>query len=600
MRKGLFYLFVIPNLLFLLAGCSQDATKSPNILLILIDDMGYNDLAINNQNPQIQTPNLDALAREGVRFTRHYASSVCSPSRAALLTGQYPARHGFYPVGRGISPQANTLPRTLSDAGYLSWHIGKWHVGEELPEAWPQAQGFQHWFGFLNRRHLENSQERSTSAYDDPWLVLDGDPAKQYTGHLNDILTDKTLEVINDASGEDRPWFMNLWYFAPHSPSIPARRFAQLYPEDQAGRYRALLHQLDHNIGRILDTLKAFGQYDNTLIIAVSDNGGTNRAIDNNFPFSGTKFTLDEGGVRTPFIMKWPGRVSGGQVISEPVAIFDLFPTILSIAGLPPVPARDGVDLSNLKVPERQLFWAFASQGREGFAVLSSGGRWRLQRRLPWIDDTVLIDTQANEGAGAFVEQAEIQEGLYQAYLNWHREVHRLKLQLHRSDSGSWALTGDDFQRTPGSGGYSFAIEFSDQFQGQLVSQEKTWSLRREAAGSIIADFQGIEIKGSPESGRACHSMLLSGDFSRGDIWGEVEPSVQLRLYLDGQEVAQVSAERALDQDYTGAPTIIGNARAPKHSWGEPVILNIAVEASPVWTAQSIDARLCDPKSQQI
>ncbi|MBK6511633.1 MAG: sulfatase-like hydrolase/transferase [Haliea sp.] len=125
----------------------RDDTK-PNILLIMADDLGYNDLAINNDNTQIDTPNMDQLARDGVRFTRHYASTVCSPARAALLTGYHPERLGYLPNGRGISPAIETLPERLQQEGYTTWHIGKWHIGDLERTAWPDHQGFYHWFGF--------------------------------------------------------------------------------------------------------------------------------------------------------------------------------------------------------------------------------------------------------------------------------------------------------------------------------------------------------------------------------------------------------------------------------------------------------------------
>jgi hypothetical protein len=125
------------------------AKAKPNILLVMVDDLGFNDLAINNDNTAIHTPNLDQLARDGVRFTRHYAHAVCSPARASLLTGQYSERLGYLPNGRGISSDVTTLPEQLLSLGYNTWHVGKWHIGDLQPESRPENQGFDHWFGFV-------------------------------------------------------------------------------------------------------------------------------------------------------------------------------------------------------------------------------------------------------------------------------------------------------------------------------------------------------------------------------------------------------------------------------------------------------------------
>ena len=225
----------------------------------MVDDLGFNDLAINNGNTGIDTPRLDQLAREGVRFTRHYASMVCSPARVSLLTGLFPER--IFPVGKGISPEIVTLPEVLKEEGYTTWHIGKWHIGDLQRESWPDRQGFDHWLGFLSQwrlvgTHKDGELQYEEPTYKNPWLESDTEPGRKHQGHLETILTTKAIQVISDLNKAGAPWFVNLWFYAPHSPMQPASEFAKKYPNDRAGRYRALVNQLDTNIGQILDHLE--------------------------------------------------------------------------------------------------------------------------------------------------------------------------------------------------------------------------------------------------------------------------------------------------------------------------------------------------------
>ena len=202
--------------LLIICGYSLDrlldlSPIKPNILVIMVDDLGYNDLAINNDNTDIDTPHMDQIARDGVRFTRHYATVVCSPARAAFLTGMYPERLGYIPNGPGISPEIITLPERLKEAGYTTWHIGKWHIGDLERTAWPDYQGFDHWFGFLNQwrlagLHVDSELQMTTPRYNDPWLEGDAESGRFFPGHLENILTDKAIEVISDLQAAQTPW----------------------------------------------------------------------------------------------------------------------------------------------------------------------------------------------------------------------------------------------------------------------------------------------------------------------------------------------------------------------------------------------------------
>ncbi|MCZ6829302.1 MAG: sulfatase-like hydrolase/transferase, partial [Gammaproteobacteria bacterium] len=282
----------------LLASCGTEKER-PNILLIVLDDFGYNDLAINNGSDS-PTPTLDQLAREGLRFTRHYTESSCSPSRIALLTGRYPASLGFHPLGSGLAREVETLPDVLSAHGYSSHMIGKWHAGDAHRESRPEFQGFDHWFGFMSQLYLAGPHHdgvytRGPPTYLNPWLENENGDLRQYPGHLTELLTGHALKVMQS---EKEPWFIYLSYYAPHTPLQPGVDYAGQFSDDARGKYQALKSQLDTNIARVFKQLRDSGQWDNTMVLVVSDNGGTGAAYPSNIPFAGVKAGYEEGGVR--------------------------------------------------------------------------------------------------------------------------------------------------------------------------------------------------------------------------------------------------------------------------------------------------------------
>ena len=216
-----------------LGSCASTTRDAPNVLLILVDDLGFGDLGANGAL-ESHTPQMDRLAGEGARFTRHYADSSCAPSRAALLTGRHPARAGFRPRGRGLPAEVTTLPELLRERGYATRHLGKWHLGgtgiwglDASPaSALPSAHGFDHWFGFLDSILLlgpdpETAKAQTRFRYRRgrnfwPWLLGSDAPGTYYREHLTDLLTERAVEFIR--SPHEGPWFLNLWYFAPHGP----------------------------------------------------------------------------------------------------------------------------------------------------------------------------------------------------------------------------------------------------------------------------------------------------------------------------------------------------------------------------------------------
>ena len=348
----------------------------PNILLIVLDDAGYGDIAgfASSQAPT-PTPTLKQLGDEGVRFTRFYADSTCRPARISLLTGQQASRVAMSPDFYGISPELETLPEKLQQAGYSTQLIGKWHLGDTTQLSSPSAQGFDHWFGFLSQFVLRGPNERGEivphrPTYTNPWLQTDDEAPQQYAGHLEDILADHVVENIRSLKKSAKPWFIQYALLSPHNPAHPADAYRQLFPDTKAGQYSALLKQMDDEIGRVLKTLEETQQADNTLVVVLSDNGGTNEFEANNGPFEGEKGLYSEGGTRTPMIIRWPKKMAVPATRYDGIAaIYDVYPTLLAAAGVDLAAAGakiDGVNLLPLVTqqqarPPQALFWEIGS-----------------------------------------------------------------------------------------------------------------------------------------------------------------------------------------------------------------------------------------------
>ena len=317
-------------------------TKLPNVLLILADDHGYGDISAHN-GPSIQTPNIDRIAEQGTRFTRFYAnSSVCSPSRASLMTGRYPDRAGVPGVIRThpenswgyFRQDAVTLPSALKQKDYRTALIGKWHLGLE-PENHPCKRGFDHFHGFLgdmmddyytHRRHDINYMQHGFDTIDP-------------RGHATDLFTEWSMDFIRAQAQSFEPFFLYLAYNAPHTPIQPPdewiARVQEREPDisPQRAKYIALVEHMDAGIGRVLDTLEDTNQLSNTLVIYTSDNGGAMNVGAHNGPLRGQKGEMYEGGIRVPTCAMWPGHISEGYVTDQVALLMDLFPTVCEVAG---------------------------------------------------------------------------------------------------------------------------------------------------------------------------------------------------------------------------------------------------------------------------
>lgn len=395
--------------------------KRPNFIFILMDDMGWRDLACSGST-FYETPNIDRLCRRGMSFANAYASCpVCSPSRASYLTGRYPARVGvtdwidmsgeFHPLKARLieAPYIHHLPKnshtiahSLRDAGYATWHVGKWHLGGK--EFYPDKFGFEKNIGGCGWGHPH-------CGYFSPYNIetLENGPEGEY---LTDRITDEAIKLIE--SDEERPFFMSLCHYAVHTP-IQAKpediaRFekkahemgldkeqaifkGEFIKRDKYEKYverrmiqsnpvyAAMIWNLDQNIGRLIDALEKSGKADNTVIFFTSDNGGLSTSEGSptcNLPASEGKGWMYEGGVRVPMFVVYPEHITAFSRCDTPVTTPDFYPTILELAGLPVEPQNccDGVSIAPLlfgkAIPERPIFWHYPHYGNQGGSPGSS------------------------------------------------------------------------------------------------------------------------------------------------------------------------------------------------------------------------------------
>ena len=391
-RRRFLALFAILASLATSRGAAAQAPTPPNIVIILADDLGYGDLGAFG-NPNIRTPRLDAMAAEGQKWTNFYVQPVCSPSRAALLTGRLPIRSGMYGVAHGTAPKVFrdiaakglpldeiTIAELLKPRGYATGMIGKWHLGQ-LPQYLPMAQGFDSWLGLPFSHDMLMTAPRENGfqsrAYYDPrpeyWnvpLMRNGDVVEQPADHrtLTKRYTEEAVRFINQ--NRARPFFLYLAHSLPH---VPLARSQEFEGHSDAGKFGDVVEEIDASTGRVLDALKAAGLDRRTLVVFTSDNGpwlpfrthGGSAG-----PLKAGKGTTWEGGVRTPAIFWWPGTIRPA-VVTAVGSELDLFVTAARLAGaaLPADRTLDGVDLSPVltgsgPAPQRTLFYYWDNELR--------------------------------------------------------------------------------------------------------------------------------------------------------------------------------------------------------------------------------------------
>lgn len=340
-------LALIGSLLLTLTGHAAHAAGSakPNIIYVLADDLGWKDVGFHGSD--IQTPNLDKLAAEGVRLERHYTAPMCTPTRAALMTGRYPMRYGLQV---GVIPRAGTyslamdeflLPQMLKDAGYKTYMSGKWHLGHAKKDFWPNHRGFDSFYG-ATVGEIDHFLHSSHGVAD--WYR--NDTAINEEGFDNSLFGAEAVRVVNDHDNKD-PFFLYLAFTAPHTPFQAPKEYLDRYPsiaDPNRKAYAAMVSVIDDEVGKLVAALERKGMRDNTLIVFSSDNGGVRSSLfsgdtkvtgdlpASNGPYRDGKGTLYEGGTRVVTLANWPGRINPG-IVDEPIHIADWFPTFATLAG---------------------------------------------------------------------------------------------------------------------------------------------------------------------------------------------------------------------------------------------------------------------------
>ncbi len=408
------------------AGTSGAAAqdKPPNIVILLVDDLGWRDVSFNGG--VIATPNIDRIADEGVRLNRFYVAPVCGPTRAGLMTGRYPIRYGMMRgvvMGYhdfGLDPEATIIPQVLATAGYEQRGIfGKWHLGESRAAYRPMQRGFTHFIGHVGS-HIDYFTHEVFGEVD--WFH--GNESKDEPGYSTDLIADHAVQFLEDHAGGDAPFFLYVPFNAPHSPyqakSVDLPRYGDLEGisietelgpdippdkyewigghasrrerfEDPAGMLNnrritgAMIHALDQGIRRILDTLEESGVDENTLVWFMSDNGGASLAADNR-PFRGAKGSVFEGGIRVAAAARWPaGGVAGGKAVDAALNYLDVLPTLMTVAGLDEGPelALDGMNvlpaLKGEPFPVEREYYSYCGQLDENREhVTAMDGDWKL------------------------------------------------------------------------------------------------------------------------------------------------------------------------------------------------------------------------------
>ncbi|AWG23267.1 sulfatase [Flavobacterium faecale] len=399
----------------LTASLTFAQSKKPNILVILADDLGYADVGFNGSK-DIITPELDKLAKAGTIFSSAYvAHPFCGPSRTALMTGRYPheigAPYNLPDVGMnledGIPVKENFISNVMHDAGYYTSAIGKWHLGYGS-EFQPNNRGFDYFYGFLGGGHKYfpaeykaqyDAQVKNGNKHIHAYLtpLLHNNTEVEETEYMTDALSREAVRVVKEAKQKQKPFFMYLAYNAPHVP-LEAKEedlkvFANIKDKDRR-TYAAMVYAVDRGVGEIVKTLKENKQFDNTLIIFLSDNGGNIEHAANNYPLRGTKGDTYEGGYRVPMFFHWPSVVPAGKRFDYVVSALDFYPTFANLAGgvIPKSKSLDGKDiwanfLAGKDTHKDDLIYAvryrsgFSDVGarNEDFKIVKAGqNKWKL------------------------------------------------------------------------------------------------------------------------------------------------------------------------------------------------------------------------------
>ena len=417
--KRLILIFVFISIL---VSCSSKTDSIPNIIIILADDAGYSDFGFMGSD-EIKTPNLDQLALDGVTFNNAYVSaSVCSPSRAGLLTGMYQQRFGHEcnldsDVNNSFDPNQITIAEALKTEGYNTGLIGKWHLGDKVQNH-PLKNGFDYFWGFISgaRNYFYDPNEEFRNSIRN---VVENYTQTKFDGYLTDVLGDKAIGFINKNHETNNPFFLFLSFNAPHTPMHAKDDVLEKFKDNPRQVYASMMWSMDEAIGNVIDALKENNQYDNTIIYFLSDNGA---AMSNNaspFPYKGWKGNQYEGGIKTPMVMTWKNKIKSNTQFDGFISALDIFKTSLEVSNVNDelMVNADGKNIMNYLndniIQNENLFWR-----KDKMATVRSGN-YKLVR----LNDTstVLYNIENNffEDLDLKLIEPSIHDSLFKLLLAW-------------------------------------------------------------------------------------------------------------------------------------------------------------------------------------
>ena len=321
----------------ILLSCSSKTDSKPNVIIILADDAGYSDFGFMGSD-EIKTPNLDQLALDGVTFNNAYVSaSVCSPSRAGLLTGMYQQRFGHEcnldsDVNNSFDPNQITIAEALKTEGYSTGLIGKWHLGDKKQNH-PLNNGFDYFWGFISgaRNYFYDPNEVNRNSIRN---VVENYSQTKFDGYLTDVLGDKAISFIDKNYQSNNPFFLFLSFNAPHTPMHAKKEVLEKFKDNPRKVYASMMWSMDEAIGNVIKSLKENNQYDNTIIYFLSDNGAAMSNDASPFPFKGWKGNQYEGGIKTPMIMTWKNKIKSNTQFDGFISALDIFKTSLEVSNV--------------------------------------------------------------------------------------------------------------------------------------------------------------------------------------------------------------------------------------------------------------------------
>ena len=410
----------------LLVSCSTETDSKPNIIIILADDAGYSDFGFMGSD-EIKTPNLDQLAFDGVTFNNAYVSaSVCSPSRAGLLTGMYQQRFGHEcnldsDVNNSFDPNQITIAEALKTEGYNTGLIGKWHLGDKTQNH-PLKNGFDYFWGFISgaRNYFYDPNEQFRNSIRN---VVENYTQTKFDGYLTDVLGDKAIGFINKNHQSNNPFFLFLSFNAPHTPMHAKDDVLEKFKDNPRQVYASMMWSMDEAIGNVVEALKENDQYDNTIIYFLSDNGAAMSNDASPFPFKGWKGNQYEGGIKTPMIMTWKNKIKSNTQFDGFISALDIFKTSLEASSVNKeyMINADGKNIMNYlndnNIKNENLFWR-----KDKMATVRSG-----DYKLIRLNDTstVLYNIKKNyfEDFDLKINEPQVHDSLLKLLSSWENTL---------------------------------------------------------------------------------------------------------------------------------------------------------------------------------